>query len=101
MSRVKRNPVFGFQTRYWTNRAVQPQKMVRGLIFRFEEVKGWYYCSENKGADQLRDYRAGDLRLCFSICKKQVSHGAVYVYTDLQKKRHIDLSCKTGINKYT
>ena len=30
----------------------------------------YYLCSENKGADQLRSYRAADLRLCFRICKK-------------------------------
>ena len=37
-----------------TNRAVQPQKMARGLKFRIEEVEGLYYqCSENKGADRL------------------------------------------------
>ena len=29
-------------------------------------------CCENKGADQLRDYREADLRLCFRICKKPV-----------------------------
>ena len=56
-----------------TNRAVQPQKMARGLKFRTEEVEGRYYlCSENKGADQLRSYRKADLRLCFRICKNPV-----------------------------
>ena len=29
-------------------------------------------CSENKGADKLRDDCEADLRLCFCICKKQV-----------------------------
>ena len=29
----------------------------------------YYPCSENKGADQLRGYREGDLRLCFRICR--------------------------------
>ena len=29
-------------------------------------------CGENKCADQLRDYREADLRLCFRICKKPV-----------------------------
>ena len=29
----------------------------------------YYPCSENKGADQLRDYREADLRLCFRICR--------------------------------
>ena len=32
----------------------------------------YYLCSENKGADQLRDYREADLRLCFRICKTLV-----------------------------
>ena len=52
---------------------MQPQKMARGLKFRIYEVEGLYYPgSENKGADQLRDYREADLRLCFRICKKPV-----------------------------
>ena len=65
-----RKPVFGASD---TNRAVQPQKMARGLNFRVYEVEGSYYpCSENKGADQLRGYRQADLRLCFRICKTLV-----------------------------
>ena len=32
----------------------------------------YYICSENKDADELRDYREADLRLCFRICKKPV-----------------------------
>ena len=56
-----------------TNRAVQLQKMARGLKFRIEVVEGLYYpCSENKGADQLRGYREADLCLCFRICKNPV-----------------------------
>ena len=36
----------------------------------FANIEGLYYpYSENKGADQLRSYCAGDLRLCFRICK--------------------------------
>ena len=30
------------------------------------------YLLKNKSADQLHDYRAADLHLCFRICKKQV-----------------------------
>ena len=30
-----------------------------------------YLCSENKGADQLRNYRASDLHLCFHIMQKR------------------------------
>ena len=63
----------GFPTRSDTNRAVQSQKMARGLKFWMWEVEGLYHpCSENKGADQLRGHREADLRLCFRICKKPV-----------------------------
>ena len=59
-----------FPTRSDTNRAVQLQKMARGLKFRIKiEVGSYYPCSETKGADQLRSYCATDLRLCFRICK--------------------------------
>ena len=68
MSLVVRNPIFGVSD---TNRAVQPQKMARGLKFWVYEVEGLYYpCSVNEDADQLCDYRTADLRLCFRICKK-------------------------------
>ena len=64
MSLVARKPVFRV-----SDRAVQPQKMARGLKFGIEEVEGLYYpCRENKGADQLRSYCEADRRLCFSIC---------------------------------
>ena len=68
-----RKPVFGVSDQLQKNRAVQPQKMARGLKFRIKVVEGLYYpYSENKGADQLRSYCAADLRLCFRICKKSV-----------------------------
>ena len=70
---MRENLSSGFPTRSDTNLAVRPQKMARGLKFRIYVVKGLYYlCSENKDADQLRNYRAADLRLCFRICKTQV-----------------------------
>ena len=76
MSLVVRKPLFGV----FDHRAVQPQKMARGLKIRMYVVEGLYYpyTSENKGADQLRGYCATDLRLCFRICKKPVSsrHGS-------------------------
>ena len=54
-----------------TNRNIQPQKMVSGLNFWIKKVEGLYYlCSENKGTDQVHDYRAADLRPCFCICIK-------------------------------
>ena len=50
-----RKLVFGVSDQVDTNRAVQSQKMARGLKFRISEEEGFYYqCSENKGADQLR-----------------------------------------------
>ena len=77
--RCEKTGFSGFPTRSDTNRAVQPQKMARGLKFRVSEVRRLYYqCSENKGADQLRGYRMADLCLCFRICKKTVfsRHGS-------------------------
>ena len=63
----------GFRPGPHTNRAVQSQKMARGLKFRIKVAEGLYYpYSENKGADQLRGYREADLRLCFRICKNPV-----------------------------
>ena len=76
MSLFVRKPVFGVSD---TNRAVQPQKMTRGLKFRIKIVEELYNpYSENKGADQLRGYHEADLRLCFCICKKLVfsRHGS-------------------------
>ena len=68
-----RKPTFWFPTRSDTNKAVQLQKMVRGLKFRIWKVEGLnYLCSENKGADQLHGFREADLRLCFRICKMLV-----------------------------
>ena len=77
-----RKPTFWFPTRSDTNQAVQLPKMARGLKFRIKEVEGLYYpCSENKGADQLREYREADLRLCFRISKMLVfsRRGSPYV----------------------
>ena len=73
--RCEKTGLRGFPTRFDTNRAVQPQKMARGLKFRIKEVGSLYYLySENKGADQLCGYRTADLRLCFRICKSRFSH---------------------------
>ena len=58
-------------TRSDTNRAVQPQKIVRCWNFRIFGRRmielSLYLCSENKGADQLCGYRTADQRLCFCI----------------------------------
>ena len=81
MSSDMRKPMLWFLTRSDTNQAVQPQKKARGLKFQIWKVEGLYYtCSENKGADQLRDYREADLRLCFRICKKPVLHNEAQLY---------------------
>ena len=73
MSLVVRKPVFRVSDQVDTNRAVQPQKIARGLKLQIEEVEGLYYqCGENKGTDQLRGYCEADLRLCLHICKKPV-----------------------------
>ena len=66
-------PVLGVSDKSDTNQAVQPQKMVKGLKIRIQDVEGLYYpCSKTNGADQLRNYCAADLCLCFLICKMQV-----------------------------
>ena len=47
-----------FPNRSDTNQAVQGQKTARSMKFRIKDEKGLYYwCSENKGADQLCAYR--------------------------------------------
>ena len=78
-----RIPVFGFPTRSDTNRAVQPQKMARGLKVRMLKSEGLYYpSSENKGAGQLHGNREADMPLCFRICKKPVfsRRGSYVIY---------------------
>ena len=73
LSDVVRKPVLGFPTRSNTNQAVQLQNLAIGLKFWIKEVEGLcYQCSENKGADQLPNCRAADLRLCFCTYEKQV-----------------------------
>ena len=63
-----RKPFFGVSDQLRHNQAVQPQKMARNWEFRIWVVEELYYlCSENKGADQLRVYRAAELRLSFCI----------------------------------
>ena len=67
------------------NRAVQPQKMARGLKFRIQEVEGFYYlCSEINSADQLHSYYAADLRLCFfAYGKSRFSHNVAQLLRQL------------------
>ena len=66
-------PIMWFPNRSNTNRAVQAQKMARGWKFWIKKVEELYYpCSENQGADQLRNDCKADLRLCFHICRMMV-----------------------------
>ena len=50
----------------------------------------YYPCSENIGADQLRDYREPDLHLYFRICKKPIF---------LQRGSYDDFSENKGADK--
>ena len=87
-----RKPVFGVSEQADTNRAIQPQKMARGLKFRLLVEEGLFYpCNENKGADQLCGYRTADLRLCFRICKK-----LVFSRRSLFKTKELVLSDRTS-----
>ena len=78
---VSRENIFSeFPTRSNTNRAVQPQKMVRDLKFRILEEKGLYYLfSENKGAESLIICEVTMQLICtfvFAYGKSKLSHDA-------------------------
>ena len=73
MSHIARKPFSGFPTRSDTNRAVQPQKMARGLKFRKYEVE----------AKTKVLISCADLRLCFRICKIWFSHDAAHITVSL------------------
>ena len=93
----------GFPTWSDTNRAVQPQKMARGLKFQIKVVEGLYYpYCENKGADQLRGYREADLRLCFRICKKWFSHDAAHIISlvsavKISSAKQVSIATQAGL----
>ena len=43
--------------------------------------RGYFLCSENKGADLVRDFCAPDLRLLFfAYAKSRFSHDVAYVF---------------------
>ena len=71
-----------FPNRSDTNRPEQAQKRARSLKLRIKVEEELYYpSSENKGADQLRDYREADLCLCFRKCRLLVfPWGGSYIY---------------------
>ena len=52
MMQLVREADSAVQTRFDTNRAVQPQTNVRRLKLRTRKEEGWHYlCSKNEGAD--------------------------------------------------
>ena len=71
-------------TRSDTNQAVQSQNKARSLkLWIYVEEELYYPCGENKGADQLCSCCTADLRLCFRICKLQVSRKYQYAMYQL------------------
>ena len=60
----EKNLSSGFPTRSYTNSAVQPQKIAKGLKFRIEGVEGLYYQSSKTKALIICAVTA-DLLLCF------------------------------------
>ena len=77
-----RKPTFWFPTRSDTNWDVLPQ-MARGLkcIWKVEGL--YYFCSENKGADQLTAKL-----ICvfvFAYAKCRFSHDAAYIMSKYLK----------------
>ena len=94
MSLGVRKPKIWVLSRSDTNRAVQSQKMVRGLKFWIKKVEELYFpCSKNKGADQLCSYCEVDLRLCFRLCRLLVFHAAAQILLYLQ-----EINVKPGIS---
>ena len=71
-----------FPNRSETNRPVQAQKRARSLKFRIKVEEELYYpSSKNKGADQLRGYRAAKL-ICvfvFAFADCWFSHEAAQI----------------------
>ena len=52
-----RKPVFGVSNQVQLKRGCTATKMVRGLNFQIDEVKGLYHlCSESKCAGQLHSF---------------------------------------------
>ena len=85
-ARTRENRSSGFSISSDTNRAVQQQKMFRGLKFWILEEEGLsYLCSENKGADKLCGYSAQLICVfVFAHAKDRVFHDAAH-----------NINCKT------
>ena len=63
--------------RGFRNLAVKPQKMIRGLKFRIEEVEGLYYlCRKNKGPEALIVTAQLIFAFVFTYAKNRFSHDA-------------------------
>ena len=65
-----------FLTRSDINRAVQPQKMARGMKFQIWKVEGivLFVLCENKGADQLCGYCTLICAFVFAYAKNRIFH---------------------------
>ena len=51
----------------------------RPHTFVLNQMLPYSHCRKNKCADQMHDYSAPDLHLCFHICKNRVSHDATHM----------------------
>ena len=84
ISRDARKPVLGFPTMSDTNRSLQLQKIDRRLKIRvYEEEVSYYPCSENKGADRLRNYYEADLRNPVFSCRGSYVHSSKTLLHDI------------------
>ena len=64
----------GFQTAPTKTELYCHGRWLEALIKKVDEL--YYLCSENKGADQVRNYCTADLRLCFAFAKSRFSQDA-------------------------
>ena len=75
---TQENLSWEFLTRSETNRAVQPQKMARGLKFWVEEVEGLYYlCSHSLCLYRFVSYLVGNP-------EDRFYHDSAYIYLQLR-----------------
>ena len=72
MSGIMRKPVFRVSHKVQHKPSCMTTEGGKRLEILDLERRVYYLCSEKKGADQMPDYHAADLCLCFHICKKQV-----------------------------
>ena len=76
MSRVMRKQTFWFPTWSDTNRAVQLQKMARGLKFWILKVEGLYYVAKIKALISLAATAKLICVFVFAYAKRWFSHDA-------------------------